>query len=420
MRHKRIIPVSSGKGGVGKTTFALNYALCLSRHGRTVLVDLDTGTSSVRTCVDTPVARDLYHFFKRGQPLGECITPLDARLDPQGLYRNFGFVAGPKHMIEDITNFDRRKREQLIDAINALPADFVVLDLKAGLDENVIAFLPFSNSGILIFTPHLPAATLAASDIVKAILFRKLRGLFAEGSHLYSDLKGLTPAFVNGLLDRVEDVYDESVPNLDGFVEDLRHALGDHPVVRFVAEAIDSFVVHYVLNLFNGVRDSYDSAIKPFVRNLEDNVSAHLTLFNLGWVVTHEEIVQASIERVPALLYREMKPAGDAASQAPALALERLAKQYLPRSGARRAARPPAPATQAGPRAAKASPYLNAQLDTLVRMHADLQGVGYRDNFRYIAERSLHILTSRRVTDFGGPRLYKEAELREAFRLPVA
>ena len=34
----RIIPISSGKGGVGKTTLALNYALSLSRHGRTILV----------------------------------------------------------------------------------------------------------------------------------------------------------------------------------------------------------------------------------------------------------------------------------------------------------------------------------------------------------------------------------------------
>ena len=68
--ERRIIPISSGKGGVGKTTVALNYALCLSRHGRTVLIDLDTGTSSIRSCLDTPVERDLYHFFKTGaQPL---------------------------------------------------------------------------------------------------------------------------------------------------------------------------------------------------------------------------------------------------------------------------------------------------------------------------------------------------------------
>src|SRR6185369_16629635 len=113
--------------------------------------------------------------------------------------------------------------------------DYVVLDMRAGLDANVIDFLPFSNSGILVFTPHLPSATMAASDIVKAILFRKLRMIFAEGSPIYTGLRGIDAHFVNSLIDRVEDVYDDSVHNLDGFVVDLQHALGeDHPVVTLV------------------------------------------------------------------------------------------------------------------------------------------------------------------------------------------
>jgi len=291
-----------------------------------------------------------------------------------------------------------------------------VLDLKAGLDENVIAFLPFSNSGILVFTPHLPAATLAASDIVKAILFRKLRGLFAPGSHLYGDLRGMTPRFVNDLLDRVEDVYDESVQNLDAFVDDLRHALGDHPVVKLVADAVDSFVVHYVLNMFNGVSDSFDSAVKPFLSNLEEHVSGQLTIFNLGWVVVHEEITRAAQQRVPALLYREPKRTSAApAAKSVKLELDKLATHYLGTryTGQRASA---APARGAGARA-PASPYLDAQLETLQRMFEGLQSAGYRDNFRYIAHRSLHILSSRRIADFGATRIYKDDELRQAFKL---
>src|SRR6266576_1065210 len=86
---KRIIPVSSGKGGVGKTTFAINFSLALSRHGRTVLVDLDTGTSAIRNAIDVPISKDLYHFFRRGEPLDHCISTLDDKMDPQRRYANF-------------------------------------------------------------------------------------------------------------------------------------------------------------------------------------------------------------------------------------------------------------------------------------------------------------------------------------------
>jgi flagellar biosynthesis protein FlhG len=85
----RIIPVSSGKGGVGKTTFAIHYALVLARFGRTILIDLDMGTSSVRNSIDVPVLYDLYHFFRKNIPLQSCVTPLNNLLDPHQRYKNF-------------------------------------------------------------------------------------------------------------------------------------------------------------------------------------------------------------------------------------------------------------------------------------------------------------------------------------------
>jgi MinD-like ATPase involved in chromosome partitioning or flagellar assembly len=412
MIERRIIPISSGKGGVGKTTLALNYALCLSRHGKTVLIDLDTGTSSIRNCVDVPVQRDLYHFFKKGYALADCVTTLDERLDPGRQYPDFGFIASPKHLIEDITNFTPRRREQLIDAINELPANFVVLDLKAGLDVNVIEFLPYSNSGLLVFTPHLPAATLAAADIVKAILFRKLRTLFAPGSSVYADLKGLTPRFVNDLLDQVEDVYDSAMHNLDAFVADLHHALGEHPVFKLVANAVESFLVYYVLNRFDGVRSSYDTAVKPFVTSLADNVSASMTVMNLGWVVESDRLNESNIRRVPAML-RPQAAAPAASLPGPSrfdAELSRLAAQHLPT----RAREPQVRTPQATATRASASLYLDSQLDSLRRMYADMKGANYRDNFAYVAARSLHVMAGRRTSDFGDTRLFKPAELQRA------
>src|SRR5687767_8188738 len=114
----RIIPVSSGKGGVGKTTFAIHYALMLSRYGETVLIALDMGTPSARTSIDVQIPYDLYHFFRKNIRLEDCITPLSSRLDPQQRYKNFGLVASPRGLIEDLMNFDEFQKARLIRAIN--------------------------------------------------------------------------------------------------------------------------------------------------------------------------------------------------------------------------------------------------------------------------------------------------------------
>ena len=81
----RILPVSSGKGGVGKTTFALNLALALAKTHQTVLIDLDTGTSSLRNFLDVPVSHDLFHFLKKDRPLEECRQVLPLAMDPDRL-----------------------------------------------------------------------------------------------------------------------------------------------------------------------------------------------------------------------------------------------------------------------------------------------------------------------------------------------
>ncbi len=405
MAIKRIIPISSGKGGVGKSTFAANFALSLSKHGRTILIDLDTGTSSIRNAIDVPVTKDLYHFFRKNEPLSGCLTTLDHKMDPKGEYRDFAFVAGPLHLIEEITNFGPEYKLRLMQAINSLDTDYVVLDMKAGLDSNVIDFLPYSNSGILVFTPHLPAATLAASDIVKAILFRKLRLIFNKKSPFFDTVAGGLDFWrlANELINHVEDVYDSSVHTLDDFALDLASNLGkDHPITKTVQNTLDYFRVHYVLNLFNGVEDAFDTAVKPFIDNLTRNVSARVGISNLGWITRSDAIHKANCGRIPALLAhrkREKKPtrAEDELEELrlTVLGLDPLKKKPLQLES---------PSDDPGN-------HLTRQLDVLKTMYTQKKDDDYYANFEYITQRALYTIQSRRNSEFGDTRIYTPREM---------
>lgn len=400
----RIITIASGKGGVGKTTFAINYALSLSRYGKTILVDMDTGTSSIRNSIDTPVQRDLYHFFRKGYRLKDCVTTLDPRLDPKGRFPDFAFIAGPMRMIEDIANLDKSRRNNLIDAINSLSAKYVVLDLKAGLDENVIDFLPFSNTGILIFTPHLQAATITASDLVKTVLFKKLRNIFSFHSPIFEEI-GIGVDFyyrINTLIDKVEDVYDDDFANLDDFLVWLAGELNNSRVVQVIANTIEYFRTFFVLNMFNETMESYQKAVKPFVENIVNHVSSRISIVNLGCMLNSEKMHLAGCQNIPVLLYDDVL--GCKKGKTTAATIKKITQDL---EGSEKGT-PEIPESFEKPDPGR---QLQRQLDILKQIYTQTRNITIEQNFEYLIERSLYLLKNPRPSHFGDTRLFKHGEI---------
>lgn len=397
---KRILTIASGKGGVGKTTLAINYGLALSRYGKTVLFDFDFETGSVRSFLDTGFPRDLYHFFQKDTPLSECITPLSEKLDPQRRFPNFGVIAAPRHYMEDFAHIKHGNRHKLIQAIHKLPADYVLLDMKAGLDTEILDFMPYSNSGILIFTPRLPAATAAAAYLVKAQIFRKLQIFYSPHSPIVESLSHRELLEVMDLIHRADDVYDDGIPNLDRVFDVLQDRFGPHPVVAAMARTLGTFRVHYVLNHFTGVEESYKTAVAPFSKHLSEIISSRLRVRNLGWVQYHPDIHEANCRRIPILLGGAEARKTDTKIKDAMRELEEMAGQLLK-------VKPVDPEkTKSG---------LDRHLaDQLTQLEATYGKMGKRnciDNFHYIAAAGIHLMKTERDYHFGDVKILEPRDL---------
>jgi MinD-like ATPase involved in chromosome partitioning or flagellar assembly len=405
----RIIPVSSGKGGVGKTTFAIHYALVLSRFGRTILIDLDMGTSSVRNSIDVPVTYDLYHFFRKNVPLQSCVTPLNTLLDPHQRYKNFGFIASPRGLIEDLMNFDEVQKSRLIRAINSLQADYIVLDLKAGVDARVLDFLPHANSGVIVFTPLVPSAIFAASEMVKHLILRKLKALFNFESFLLRS--GLTPVQIANYVDHIqqmEDVYESREKNLEEFLTVLQNEVDNETVLAMLGNVIRDFKIFYVLNRFNSVTDSLEKIIKPFTQAIHDGISPHLRMINLGWIVEDDRFLKSATQRIPLLLQQPHEPLKPDAQKQGTEMLNRwmteLKREFapIPKPIRSTSAVPVAVQTRQSP----SKDPLEQQLNLLKEMFQTQDRKDFKLNFEYITQRSLHLIKRGRFDDFGDVKLF--------------
>mgnify|MGYP000954772532 CR=1 FL=1 len=155
----RVIAVTSGKGGVGKTSLALGLAITLAKANyRVVLLDGDMGMANIDVVLGLYTKYDLSHVVKGEKRLQEIILkgPAGMKIIPGG--------SG----VEELANIDSSTLNRLFKEITLLDqeTDYLFIDTGAGISKQVMLFLQAAEEILLVATPE-PTSLTDAYGLVK-------------------------------------------------------------------------------------------------------------------------------------------------------------------------------------------------------------------------------------------------------------
>jgi flagellar biosynthesis protein FlhG len=160
----RVIAVTSGKGGVGKTNVVANLAVALGRRGqRVVVIDADLGLANLDTLLGLHPRATLRHVLNGERSIREIL--LEGPAGVQIVPASSGF--------EDLTRLTNAQRFQLLDQVDTLEGafDVLLLDTGAGISDNVLFFAAAAQETVVVVTPE-PTSLTDAYAVVKVLSTR--------------------------------------------------------------------------------------------------------------------------------------------------------------------------------------------------------------------------------------------------------
>ena len=157
----RVITITSGKGGVGKSNIAVNHAVQLRKLGKKVIIfDADMGLANVEVMFGAIPKYNLSDMIYHGKKLKEIITegPME-----------IGFISGGNG-ITGMNNLTKNQLSRLVNNLNELDelTDFILIDTGAGIANNVMEFVSASPEVLLVLTPE-PSSLTDSYSLIKAL-----------------------------------------------------------------------------------------------------------------------------------------------------------------------------------------------------------------------------------------------------------
>jgi len=157
----RVITVTSGKGGVGKSNTAINLAIWLKKLGkRVIILDADFGLANIEIMFGTVPKHNLCDLIYQGKNIKDIITWGPGEV---GFISGGSGIAGMSNLSNDYLNYIIQNLSEL-DSI----ADIIIVDTGAGISDAVLEFLVASGE-ILLITTHEPTSITDSYSLLKAL-----------------------------------------------------------------------------------------------------------------------------------------------------------------------------------------------------------------------------------------------------------
>ncbi|MGZ9584619.1 MinD/ParA family protein [Paenibacillus marinisediminis] len=160
-RSTRIITVTSGKGGVGKSNFTLNFAILLQEAGyRTLIFDADIGMANIDVLIGAPSTLSLYHVLSGLKKLEDIV-----QIGPKGIH----YIPGGSGF-HDLLEMPAESLENFLLQLEGWSEryDVILFDTGAGLSKETLRFVTAAEETFVVTTPE-PTAIADAYALIKVV-----------------------------------------------------------------------------------------------------------------------------------------------------------------------------------------------------------------------------------------------------------